>query len=123
MNIVALDIGEKRVGIAKASGKIAIPLATVSPDDLLATLEEAAPDLIVVGLPRNSSGEETKQTATVRAVASGLPYEVVFQDESLTSVLARENLDTTGRPYDKMDIDKEAARIILQDWLERNHHA
>jgi putative transcription antitermination factor YqgF len=122
MKILALDVGEKRIGIAEAKGLIAVPLVTIAPTELPQTLSAAAPDLIVVGLPRNASGQPTAQTTFVRQFAASTlqKYNLVFQDESLTSVLATEQLEATGRPFVKADIDKQAAAIILQDYLERN---
>jgi putative Holliday junction resolvase len=79
-------------------------------------------DTIVVGYPRNQSGEPTAQTAYVEEFAKQLhdmaPH-LVFQDESLTSVLAEQRLRAQGKPYTKGDIDAQAAAIILQDYLER----
>jgi putative transcription antitermination factor YqgF len=86
--------------------------------------------LIVSGLPRNNSGEETRQTAAVRAFIDELKTafaeanlsipEVIFQDESYTSVVAEEHLKSVSR-QDRADgkVDSEAATLILQDFLER----
>ncbi len=119
MKVISLDVGEKRIGIAVSRGLIAVPLATVAPEELTETLEREAPDLVVVGLPRNSCGEETRQSRIARSVADSLPYKIVYQDESLTSVIATERLEARGKPYDKATVDREAAAIILQDYLER----
>ena len=50
-----------------------------------------------------------------------LDKKIVFQDESLTSVMAEQRLKSYGRPYAKGDIDAQAATIILQDYLEQNY--
>lgn len=80
---------------------------------------------LVVGYPRNQQGEATAQSAYVEAFADKLAdiAKVVFQDESLTSVLAESRLKSRGKPYVKGDIDKEAAAIILQDYLEQHYAA
>jgi putative holliday junction resolvase len=44
----------------------------------------------------------------------------MFQDESLTSVIAEQRLVATKKPYSKGDIDATAAALILQDYLEAN---
>lgn len=78
-------------------------------------------DTIVVGYPRNQSGEPTAQTEAVKTFAKQLidfGPKIVFQDESLTSVTAEQRLQSRGKPYDKADIDMEAAVLILQDYLE-----
>lgn len=125
---LALDVGEKRIGVACASGavKIAIPLTTVQVDgtemaELAQIVARESVDVIVVGYPRNQSGEATAQTAYVEAFAAkldGFAPTITFQDESLTSVVAENQLKALGGVYKKEDIDARAAAIILQDYLE-----
>lgn len=129
-SIIALDVGDKRIGVAHAdtSVKLAVAYATIEVDGLeidrlRGIIAELKPYIIIVGLPRNQSGETTKQTEKVREFAGKLDIfgvEVVFQDESLTSVLAEEQLKSTSKPYTKADIDAHAAAIILSDYLEAN---
>lgn len=128
---MALDVGEARIGVALADTgvRIAIPFGAVEADGnelaelaLIATRESV--DIIVVGYPRNQSGEPTQQTAYVEQFASqlgDLADELVFQDESLTSVMAEQRLQARGGSYTKGDIDAEAAVIILQDYLEQHY--
>jgi len=81
-------------------------------------------DAIVVGYPRNQQGEATAQTKYVENFVERLKdfdKEIIFQDESLTSVLAEQQLISHKRPYTKGDIDSQAAAIILQDYLELHH--
>lgn len=127
---LGLDIGEQRIGVAQGDsiGRIAQPLKVLLVDgheaETIQNLigEYDATDL-VVGRPRNQSGEETRQTQWVGHFAdkqlkqTGLP--IHWQDESLTSVIAEERLVARKKPYSKGDIDAEAASIILQDFLER----
>ena len=127
--ILALDIGERRIGVAKGDTgvRLAVPLCTLAVDgtehDRIAKLlNDERAVCLVIGYPRNQSGEATAQTAYVEQVAEGLKVfgvPLVFQDESLTSVLAEQRLQQRGRPYDKGAIDAEAAAIILQDYLEQ----
>ncbi len=124
---LALDVGERRVGLAMADSqvKIAVPFGYLErSDNIIAELTELLVrhniDVIVVGYPRNQSGEATKQTEAVEAFVAELSEvegdaEVVYQDESLSSVEAERRL---GRVKDKGEIDAEAASIILQDYLE-----
>lgn len=129
--LVSLDVGEKRIGVAVADAgiRIAVPFATVEVDgsEIQAiaeiVLKEGA-DIIVVGYPRNQSGEATAQTKYVEAFTErleNLEKKIVFQDESLTSVLAEQQLIAHKRPYSKGDIDAQAAAIILQDYVEANY--
>lgn len=126
-SLVCLDVGEKRIGVAVAdsSVRIAVPLLTIAVDgDEIRTIAEIVSrenaKKIIVGYPRNQQGETTAQSAYVEAFSSRLEDigEVVFQDESLTSVLAESRLKDSGKPYKKEEIDAMAAAIILQDYLE-----
>lgn len=138
MRIIALDVGTKRIGLAFADTavRIAIPRGMIPVDgNELAEiakqyrLEKA--DLIVSGLPRNNSGETTRQTEAVQNFIISLKDyfvkheqltpEVVFQDESYTSIEAEEHLHGASRK-DRAEgkVDSEAATLILQDFLERS---
>lgn len=124
--IIALDVGGKRIGVARAStiAKIPEPLPAVNVDgteleQIKKLTEEYQVTKLIVGLPRNQSGEETEQSQIVRDFASKLKgYEIVWQDESLTSVNAEVFLQQSGKNYTKADIDSFAAAQILNDYLE-----
>ncbi len=130
-SLLALDVGEVRIGVAAADTavRIAVPLMTLAVDgkelrQLAETIARQSIDVIVVGYPRNQAGEPTAQTAFVENFAAQLKDlgpDIVFQDESLTSVLAEQRLADRGKPYGKADIDMEAAVVILQDYLEQFH--
>ena len=61
---------------------------------------------------------QTKYSRKVaEEIKNKLSIEVVFQDEALTSVKARDELDARKKPYEKGDIDKLAACYILEDYL------
>jgi len=127
--LVGLDVGEKRIGVAVADTgvRIAVPFATIIVDgsEIAAIAEiviKERADTLVIGYPRNQQGEATTQTQYVERFAEqlkDLDVEIVFQDESLTSVLAEQRLIAYKRPYTKGDIDAQAATIILQDYVER----
>jgi len=127
-SLIGLDVGEKRIGIAVADRSIRIAVAYDTFDVDGTEIENIAElvvkedaDIIVIGYPRNQSGEATAQTAFVEAFAEKLadiPARVEFQDESLTSVLAEERLKAQKVPYQKGDIDSMAAALILQDYIE-----
>ena len=130
MKIIGLDVGEKRIGIAKAdsSTRIAVPVGFIETNGLewqeiaqVAKLNNT--NLFVVGLPRSNEGTETQQSLYARNFAKQLMgvipgARVRFQDESLTSVMAEERLKSRQKKYAKGEIDAEAAAIILQDFLE-----
>lgn len=131
-NIIALDVGTKRIGVAVADSivPIAVPLDTIEVDgnelDAIASvIRDKSVSTVVVGYPRNQSGDATDQTRYAVDFAKRLGDEVPveFQDESLTSVTAEDRLKASGKPYEKGDIDALAAAIILQDYLETHHAA
>lgn len=128
--LLSLDVGEKRIGVAMgdSSIRIAVPYTTLETDgnEVLSIAElcvRNSIDTIVVGYPRNQQGETTSQTTYVEKFAQQLESiaELAFQDESLTSVHAKQRLESRRGGYSKKDIDSEAAAIILQDYIEENY--
>ena len=129
--LVCLDVGEKRIGVAIADCaiKIAIPFETIEVDgneidEIKKIFVNEDADILVIGYPRNQSGESTAQTKFVKDFADKLTDitpNIEFQDESLTSVMAEQRLASHNRPYSKADIDAQAATIILQDYIETHY--
>jgi len=129
---LGIDVGTKRIGVASGDSdtKIAFPLKTLTVDGtevtrLKALSEDMMAEQIIVGYPRSQDGGASAQTSFTEAFVTklreaGLVCE--FQDESVTSLMAEDNLKATGRPYDKADIDAAAAAIILTDFLESLRH-
>ncbi|MBQ8996458.1 endolytic transglycosylase MltG [Candidatus Saccharibacteria bacterium] len=139
MKFLGLDVGEKRIGVAKADSgvKIAVPHGMVPVDgrefdNILRLVKLHDIDVIVLGMPRNLKGEFTRQSDYVKDFAktlnkrlledkpNGRTVKLYFQDESLTSVEAKNNLKLRKNGFDKKsgDVDSEAATLILQDFLE-----
>src|SRR5574337_1002686 len=95
--LLGLDVGTVRVGVATADDivAVAVPLVTLDVDgtefeNLSKIIADEQIETVVVGYPRNQSGEPTAQTEVSKDFAAKLPTDVkvVFQDESLTSVTA-----------------------------------
>ena len=133
MRILALDIGEKRIGMATGDddGGIASPLAVIqrrSTATALAAIARAVAEqgaeLVVVGLPVSFDGQLHAQAARVRTFAERLARQLavplVFQDETLSTVRAAEALRAAGvRPERIRErIDAAAAAVILQEYLD-----
>jgi putative Holliday junction resolvase len=136
MRILALDVGTKRIGVAFAdtSVRIAIPRGMVPVDgnelaEITKKIRLEKADIIVSGNPRNNSGEETRQTATVHNFIISLQdyfvkheqkeLPVFYQDESYTSITAEELIKPSRADRKSGKVDEEAAVVILQDFLER----
>lgn len=135
MRAVALDIGERRVGIARTdeSGVLAVPVQVYRrrglPEDvyfLSQYLREAGAEILVVGLPLNMDGTEgiwaqkVREFAQMVAQAAGIP--LVFVDERWTTKEVGQALREVGeKPTRKKEkLDTLSAVLILQAWLERN---
>ncbi len=132
--IVALDVGTKTIGIAKASdgGGIPSPHSTLARKGvktdvgkLTHILKELQATVLVVGLPLELDDSEGRSARLARQIgdalaeATGLPLH--YQDERYSTVVATERLHAAG--YDghkrKMIIDQAAAAVILEDFLAR----
>ena len=124
--ILALDYGEKRVGVAIAHvvARLARPLTTLqnSPsvfDDIQKLVDQENIAQVVVGLPRSMDGGYSAQTIAAetfqKKLAAQLQIPVELTDETLTSVDARAEL--SGKPYAKSDVDALAATYILERFL------
>ena len=130
MKIIALDVGEKRIGVARADSdtRIAVPLGYIIADgsewqELAKIVRLNNTKFFVIGLPRSNEGNETAQSMYVRQFAKKLTEKIPgarirLQDESLTSVVAEERLRSRKKRYERGEVDAEAAAIILQDFLE-----
>ncbi len=138
MRVMALDYGDKTVGVAVSDELMltAQPLETIErsrPAKLRRTLariealmREYDVTKVVIGLPKklnNEEGERCRQTREFGEMVerrSGIP--VVYQDERLTTVAADAVLAESGirKERRKQYIDKMAASIILQGYLEKN---
>jgi putative Holliday junction resolvase len=128
---IALDVGERRIGIAAAHhiARLAHPLKTLDRNDqsveaIKQLVTENRALALVVGQPRNLSGQETAQTAATLAfvdqLKAAMQVPIYLQDEAVTSRKAEEELRSRGKPYVKGDIDALAATYILEDFL-RDH--
>ena len=131
---LGIDFGTKRVGLALSdrSNIIASPYRTlnyVSEKDLITQLETVVSEndieILVLGLPMNMKGEDTVQTKKVRnfkEILSTLQIPIVFEDERLSSVSAINSLilQNVKTGHNKPEIDKTAAAIILQQYLDKN---
>ena len=134
--IIGIDYGEVRVGISLSdlTQTIAKQFRTISYknlDDLLTQLKEIIieneVDKLVVGVPYNMKGEDTKQTLKVKEfisfLESHLSYDIALIDERLSSIEAEKTMHKmnikTG--HNKSDIDKIAASVILQEYLDSCH--
>ncbi|HEY7019746.1 MAG TPA: Holliday junction resolvase RuvX [Ktedonobacterales bacterium] len=130
---LALDVGEKRIGVAVSdeTETLASPRTIIRRASTAAALEavarlvaESGAEVVVVGLPVSFDGQLHGQARAVQAFAAKLreriPQSVVFADETLSSVRAEEALRAAGVRPDRIRerLDAAAAAVILQDYLD-----
>lgn len=134
MVIIALDIGDARIGVAVSDELelIATPRAMIrrkttagALDAIAQEIARAEAQLVVVGLPVSFDGQLHAQARATQAFAEKLrrrlSIPLIFADETLSSVRAEERLRQAGvRPERLRErIDSEAAAVILEDVLEQ----
>lgn len=132
--LLALDLGEKRVGVA-VTDELRI---TVRPlpflhrtnwkqlvKDVSALIKDFDARALVIGLPLSLDGTENTAAQEVRRQARNfersLPIPILLQDERLTSREAESELHSAGFHDTEMQkrVDSEAAALILRDYLAR----
>ncbi len=138
ISALGLDVGNKRVGVAgcDGTGLIATGLTTIVRTSHQADIEQLKKiivdrevSVLVVGLPYSMNGELGFQAKQVQKFAKrislALQLPVEFVDERLTSVEAQEQLKAQKRfsTRDKAAIDRQAAAIILQQWLDNRRRS
>jgi len=138
MRVMALDVGDVRIGVALSdeTGTLASGLVTlkaVGPrkdaQALAAIAREHDAGEVVVGLPLRLDGsvgsQAEKVVAFVERLRRVLRLPVVTRDERLTSVAADERLADAGvkRRLRKARIDQAAAALILQEHLDERKTA
>ena len=133
MRILALDVGDKRIGVAVSDllGILASPLTAIERtsdskaiDTILRTLNEQEAGEIIVGLPISLSGGYSGQTKSVAAFVRKLeersPVPVKTVDERYSTVEAERLLSQSKptRARSRGEIDAAAAAVILQSYLD-----
>ena len=137
MRALGIDLGSKRIGVALSDsrGALATPYEVVARsgsrerdhERIRALASEAGAECLVVGLPLSLDGSigpaarAAMDEAEELAAATGLPVEL--WDERLTTVSADRDLLALelNAPARRRVVDKVAASIMLQAWLDHRH--
>ena len=123
--ILALDVGERRIGVARAQSRARLvePLEVMAAgrgvefERLAQLLSYWQPALIVVGLPLDKDGSVGQQAVIIRnwvqkmLAKTGFKGRIVYQDETLSTHQARQEAVVKG------PVDDLAAGILLEDYL------
>ena len=133
MKIMAIDHGDKRMGIAASDplGMMAHPLEFIPSepfDEFLIRLKEILAEReteqIIVGMPRNMDGSIGSQALKVEDFVAVLKKSVTVSirtwDERLTTVMAEDKLREAGVSMRdvKKKVDASAAAVMLQDYMD-----
>ena len=129
--ILALDVGTKTIGVARARGHMAFPVTTLrrksvrhDTEQLFQLCRKSQASAVVVGLPLELDGGEGRAVRLARQIGealgarTGLP--IHYQDERYSTVEASRLLTEQGLSTRQQRgvIDQAAAAVILQDWLD-----
>jgi len=129
---LALDLGSKRIGIAVSAGSLATPYEVLARSGdrtrdhraIAAHVAEAEAEVVVVGLPLSLDGSvgpaAERALAEVDELAAALDVPIETWDERLSTVTAERSLmdQQLSAPARRRVIDKVAAAVILQSWLD-----
>lgn len=130
---LGLDVGKKRIGVAgcDGTGLIATGLTTIhrrswakDVEQLQTIVKQREAEILVLGLPYNLDGTIGFQARQVQKfgskIAQTLQMPIDYVDERLTSVEAELQLKARKKlsSWEKGAIDRRAAAIILQQWLD-----
>lgn len=133
VSALGLDVGQKRIGVAGCDGMglIATGLTTIERqsfqqviDELQAMIHDRQVQILVIGLPYNMDGSLGFQAKQVqkfaKAISRALDLPIEYVDERLTSYQAEQLLhaENISPSRNKGLIDRKAASIILQQWLD-----
>ncbi|MBR0596585.1 Holliday junction resolvase RuvX [Sinanaerobacter chloroacetimidivorans] len=140
MKMIALDVGDKTIGVAlsdelliTAQGLMTIERVGIRKDidKVINLIKEHNCNTVVIGLPKNLNGTDSIQTEKVyefrkmlenKMRSTGVKgIDIVYQDERFTTVIAEKILIEAdlSRKKRKEVIDKQAAVVILQGYLDR----
>jgi len=139
--VLGLDVGDVRIGVAvsdelgiTARGLFTLIRTNIKTDTqrILDAVNANDCSAVIIGLPLNLSGEDSAQTEKVREFAEKLKNKfvsnamqdvsVILYDERFTTVLAERAMKEAGasRKKVKESVDRQAAVVILEDWLRAN---
>lgn len=133
MRIMALDVGDKTIGVAISDAMLLIPQGkpTIQRGNLAADLErlrllvqEYEVHKIVIGEPLHMDGRQSPQSRKTakfaRRLQQATQVPVVMWDERLTSFAAEQHLEEMGLDWRqrRRHVDKMAAMLILQSYLD-----
>lgn len=125
MSFLGLDYGEKKIGLAKSAGSLAVPLCVIENNSrVIQNIEEICQQegisKIIVGMPKGMKGQAGSQSEKVQSFVGKLRrhlyQDIITEDERLSSKQAKRLLERQ-----KAQDDAVAAMLILQSYLDRGN--
>jgi len=130
-NFLAIDYGQSKVGLALADSETRIAFAYKTLDNdkylfqkLAEIIEEEDVKDIIIGVPAYLNKKEIEYAGETlgKKIKELLPFvEIFYHNEMFTTKMAHKNLIEKGVKGVKKFDDQEAARIILESWLDKNY--
>ncbi len=135
MKILAIDYGERRIGLAigQSDLKMAFPRDGIDTKEhppipyLTKLITSEKFSCIVMGMPHREDGKTHEKSRPIRTFAKELEENtglaIFFQDESYSTVQAKSmtsHFSKKKKQQNKKRLDSAAAAVILQDYLEEN---
>lgn len=121
MNLLGIDYGEKKIGLALASGPLSEPIGVVKISNFKTQIpkicQEYKIEKIVVGISEGRIAARTKKFVQQLKTVINLPIE--FQDETLTTQEAVKKMRQAGKKIKGKEEDAFAAALILQGYLDK----
>jgi putative holliday junction resolvase len=136
--VMAIDFGTKRIGVAisdemqiLASGRGIVENTPLAIREIVTKAKGENVIKVILGLPRSMKNEDSEMTLQVRSFGDKLKLQLdaaniqfELRDERLTSVMANANIAMSGlgkkRREERSLRDEEAARILLQTYLDQH---
>ena len=127
--ILGIDYGASKIGLALADNetKIAFVYKTIDNDKsffqkLAQIIAEEAVEKVIIGIPSHTNSEKVEYAGEKagKIIEEKIGIPVAYQNEMFTTKMAQANLIERGVKGIKRFDDQEAARLILQEWLDGN---
>lgn len=128
-HVLGVDFGKAKIGLAIADGetKMAFAYDTIKNDGeflqkLKEIIEKENIKSIVFGMTMHTKDKQSEQEKLdfAKMIEKKFKIAVVFQEEMFTTKMAQANIKMRGGKDVAKTDDQEAARIILQSWLDTN---
>ena len=118
MNILGIDWGEKRIGLALSGGSFAEPFGFVSSfEELSKVIRQEGIEKVVLGLPEGR--HEKRVRGFSKRIEEELGVPVILRSEVLTSRQALQKLIEAGKSRkSRANLDAAAAALLLQEYLD-----